>query len=97
MPFEIKLTATALKEMEDQVDWYDNRQDGLGTKFTQAVDNRLELLCDTPGMFPVRASGYREILIDNFPFLIVYKIIKKINTVRVYHIFHTKRNPILKK
>ena len=37
MAYEIKLTAKALKEMEDQVDWYDNRQDGLGTRFTEEI------------------------------------------------------------
>ena len=63
MAFEIRLTSKALEEMEGQVDWYENRQEGLGTRFTEAVDKRLALLCDHLDMFAVKASGYREVLV----------------------------------
>ena len=93
MGFQIILSAVALKELEASVDWYNARQDGLGTRFIEALDNRLALLSETPDIFPVKLSGYNEALIEKFPYLIVYKIIKKGKKVRVLHIFHTRRNP----
>lgn len=96
MAFQIILSSIALKELEDSVDWYNERLDGLGERFIYAVDNRLALLSETPDMFPVKQSGYRETSVEKFPYLIVYKIIKKGKKVRILHIFHTKRNPVLK-
>ena len=96
MAFEIKLSAVAQKELEESVDWYNERVDGLGKRFIEAIDKRLALLADTPDMFPVKLSGYNEVSVEDFPYLIVYKIIKKGNKVRILHVFHTKRNPVLK-
>ena len=96
MAFRIILSATALKELEESVDWYNERQDYLGERFIEAVNKRLSLLSETPDVFPVKLSGYNEVLVEKFPYLIVYKIVKKGKTVRILHIFHTKRNPALK-
>jgi len=96
MSFQIILSTTALKELEASVDWYNERQDGLGNRFIDAVDNRLALLSETPDIFPVKLSGYNEVMVEKFPYLIIYRIIKKEKKVRVLHIFHTRRNPILK-
>jgi plasmid stabilization system protein ParE len=97
MPFEIILSTTANKELESAVDWYNERLDGLGLHLIEAVDKRLSLLSETPDMFPVRESGFNEILIEKFPYLIVYKILKKRHRVRILHIFHSSRNPDFKK
>ena len=97
MAFQIILSSIALKELESAVDWYNECEDGLGKRFIDAVDTRLALLSETPGIFGVKLSGYNEVLVEKFPYLIVYKIIKKGNRVRILHIFHTSRNPILKK
>jgi len=69
----------------------------LGKRLIEAIDNRLDLLAETPHIFSVKQSGYNEVLIEKFPYLIVYKIIPKGKKVRILHIFHTRRNPTLKK
>ena len=38
MAFQIILSAVALKELEASVDWYNARQDDLGTRFIEALD-----------------------------------------------------------
>jgi len=96
LPYKVYLTPTAFKELEKSMDWYDGCRDGLGARFTDAVNSRLTKLSENADIYPVVSSGYREVSIEKFPFLIVYKIIKKKNTIRVYHIFHTSRNPLLK-
>lgn len=97
MAFFVVLSSTALQELETSVDWYNERQDGLGERFIEAVDKRLTLLADTPDMFPVKRSGYNEVVIEKFPYLIVYKILRKEKKVRILHVFHTKRDPKLKR
>ncbi len=96
MPYQVILSALALKELELAVDWYNECEYGLGKRFIEAVDNRLALLSETPDILAIKLSGYHEATIEKFPYLIVYKILKKEKKVRVLHIFHTSRNPILK-
>ncbi len=97
MGFQVILSAVALNDLESAVDWYNECEDGLGKRFIEAVNNRLELLAENPHIFSVKLSGYNEAMVDKFPYLIVYRIIAKGKKVRILHIFHTRRNPDLKK
>lgn len=93
MSYRIVLSATALKELETSIDWYNERQNNLGAKFLEAVDESLKSLTKIPDIFPIKVSGYREVAITKFPFVLVYTINKTHRLVRVLHVFHTKRDP----
>jgi plasmid stabilization system protein ParE len=97
MAFRIILSALALNELETAVDWYNSREENLGKRFIESVEERLVLLSHTPALFPIKSSGYNEVLVEKFPYLIVYRIVSKTKTVRVLHIFHTRRDPAKKK
>jgi hypothetical protein len=60
MPYQIILSALALKELESAVDWYNECEQGLGERFVEAVDNHFLLLTRTPDIFPVKLSGHNE-------------------------------------
>ena len=93
MPFQIILSTPALKELESAMDWYEAREAGLGKRFVDVVDKRLHLLSETPDIFPIKPSGYNEVSVNNFPYVIIYKILPKAKKVHILHVFHTKRNP----
>ena len=97
MAFRIILSALALNELESAVDWYNSKEDNLGKRLIESVEERLVLLSHTPALFPIKSSGYNEVLVEQFPYLIVYRIVSKTKTVRVLHIFHTRRDPARKK
>ncbi len=97
MVFQIILNVTARKEIQESFHWYELRQSGLGLRFINAIEKRFDFLSKTPDIFPVKSSGFREALVVDFPFSIIYKINSKQNTVKVFHVFHTRRNPNLKK
>jgi plasmid stabilization system protein ParE len=77
MSYQIILSRIAKKELETSVDWYHECQENLGARFIEAIDDRLAALSQNPGLFPIKPSGYREVLVKKFPFLIVYKILEK--------------------
>jgi hypothetical protein len=43
--------------------------------------------------FPTRFKSYKEAPVPTFPFLLIYRISKKSNLIRVVSVFHTSRNP----
>jgi plasmid stabilization system protein ParE len=48
---------------------------------------------ENPDRFPTKFKAYKEAQVKTFPFLVIYRINKKANSVRVVSVFHTARNP----
>ncbi len=96
MAYQISLSAIAIKELEDSAIWYESQQKGLGLRFMESINNCFAFLSENPDTYSIKISDFREAKIVKFPYLIIYKIVKKTNNVRVFHIFHTKRNPAYK-
>jgi len=83
----------ALKELTDSFLWYEKQQHGLGIEFRTEVFDKLDLVCKDPFHYRSFYKNYREAVTDRFPFLIIYFLDEKNNTVIVTAIFHTSRNP----
>lgn len=97
MAYKIVLSAIAEIEFEDTVVWYEQRLGGLGLRFIESLNNCFTLISENPDIFSKKTSGFREAHIADFPYLVIYKSVKKKSEIRVFHIFHTKRNPAAKK
>jgi len=71
--------------------WYEQQQEGLGDRFLLRVREKLNIIKRSPEVFGVKSRlGYREATINEFPYLIVYKVYKKMNRVFVISIPHEK-------
>lgn len=91
--FSLLVSSKAQKELALSWEWYEDRQQGLGDRFTAAVIQQLNTIIDNPETFSVRHKPYHEAKVSVFPFVIVYKIDKRRKRVEVISIFHTSRNP----
>lgn len=83
----------AQAELDDSAVWYEEQSYGLGNRFIDVVEQKLELILSNPESFPKRNSSYREAVIRTFPYSIIFKYNKKEDPIVVYSIFHNKRNP----
>jgi toxin ParE1/3/4 len=84
----------AQTDLNDSAAWYEEQSYGLGSRFIDVVQQKLELILNNPEAFPQKSSGgYREAAIRTFPFSVVYKLNKKEGIIVVYSIFRNKRNP----
>jgi plasmid stabilization system protein ParE len=63
----------------------------LGEEFLSCVDACLEGIRRTPEMHAVVHENYRRGLVRRFPYAVFYEYAE--DTVTVYGIFHTSRNP----
>jgi plasmid stabilization system protein ParE len=86
----------AKKEFEDAYLWYEEMQIGLGERFTQEFISKINFLKLHPNSFPKKKNGLREILIDIFPYSIIYDYKPSKELIVVASIFHNKRNPMKK-
>jgi plasmid stabilization system protein ParE len=83
----------ALKEFEDAYLWYEENQIGLGERFSQEYLSKINFIKLHPNSFPKKKNGLREILVDDFPYSIIYDYKSSKELIVVASIFHNKRNP----
>ena len=57
--------------------WYENKLSGLGERFKEDLDKRIEILFYHPYTFSFITSLHRRVPLKNFPYFIIYRIIQK--------------------
>ncbi|MDB5003252.1 MAG: Plasmid stabilization system protein [Mucilaginibacter sp.] len=66
---------------------------GLGDRFVDVVDKAFAVLSKNPIAFPKKKHNYRDMVIDTFPYIIVYEYDHIESSIYILHVFHTSRNP----
>lgn len=83
----------ALEEFDESFEFYEERVVGVGVRFEHQVKEKVELISKFPERYRRQQGKFRETLIKEFPFLIIYKYYKTKNIILITSIFHTSRNP----
>lgn len=87
----IEFHPAALQELIDSARYYENRLPGLGTDLKSEVDRSLVRLSDNPGIGAVVEAPYRRLLLDRFPFSVIYRAEEP--TLRILAVAHQRRRP----
>jgi len=78
-------------DIADAYAWYESRRPGLGEEFLSCVEACIEAILRTPEMYAPAHENYRRGLVRRFPYAVFYEYTG--DTVTVYCIFHTSRDP----
>ncbi len=73
--------------------WYNEKQKGLGKRFTAEVREKVHFIKQNPKASNVRYDSVRTAVLNVFPFMIHYTINESNKTMIVSAVFHTSRNP----
>ncbi|WP_299584574.1 type II toxin-antitoxin system RelE/ParE family toxin [Mucilaginibacter sp.] len=92
MSYAVDLFLKARKELFETREWYEEKQPGLGKRFEDEVFRKIYLIQNNPLHYPSK-NGFREIRIDVFPYLLVYKVVKSSNMIFIVTTFHMSRHP----
>jgi len=71
--------------------WYESQRIGLGEEFLTRVDACIQGIRRTPEMHQTVHDNYRRGLVRRFPYVVFYEY--ENDTVTVYCVFHTSRDP----
>ncbi|MFA6087663.1 type II toxin-antitoxin system RelE/ParE family toxin [Mucilaginibacter sp.] len=80
-------------EFLEAFEWYEERLEGLGFRFETCVERRLKAITAAPLIYPLKNYNCRESKVEDFPFLVVYKLYPRKRTLLIISIFHTSRKP----
>lgn len=78
-------------ELEDAIAWYEEREEGLGTKFRLAITEQLERIATSPDQFAYVRGQIRRAVLRRFPYSIYF--LSETDRLVVLAIFHAKRSP----
>ena len=91
MPAELIIAPEAEQDLAEAYGWYEARRIGLGEEFMRAVDACIEAIRRTPNMHVLVHEHYRRGWVRRFPYAVFYEYVG--DTVTVYSVFHTSRDP----
>ncbi len=89
---KVLLSRDARREIREAHDRYEEERSGLGARFQAELEEVLALAAVAPlAGSPVGASGLRRMLLDDFPYDVVYRVTG--DGLRVVAVAHQKRRP----
>ena len=81
----------AERELNDAAMFYARARPGLGHAFINAVEEAIQLLCDSPSLGRAVDMGIRSWLVRRFPYCIYYR--EQHGVLRILAIGHQERQP----
>lgn len=91
MAARLVIAPEAAQDIDEAYGWYECRRTGLGEDFLSSVDACVQAILRDPEMHAKVHADYRRGLVRRFPYAVFYDYAA--DTVTVYCIFHTARNP----
>jgi hypothetical protein len=90
MNYNIKILPLAKLELKEISIWYEKIQKGLGKNFLDSLSSEIQIIKKNPTLIQIRYDNTRVVLIDKFPYLIHFEIVK--NEILIKAIIHTSRD-----
>lgn len=83
----------AEREWNEAVDYYDQREPGVGVRFNAVVRSYLKALAARPERFPLVARLARKAKIKDWPYSIFFVVDDVRRQIKVVAVWHGRRNP----
>ena len=94
MRYQVITTGNARKDIQDAIDWENNRDNKLGKHFLAEIEQKLTAVSRTPRLAAVRYDNVRCLVTTKFSYLIHYTIDDNLQQVIILRVLHTSRKPI---
>ncbi len=91
--YSLEFDPKAIEEIEHSFGWYLERSIPAAEGFRAELEEVTDDVCRDPYVWPSYAFGLREVLMDRYPFTVVYSIFEKTYSVVIISVFHQSRHP----
>lgn len=91
MKYQIRLREEAEQDLDDAASWYEDRRNGLGMEFLDAVSSAFTDISANPNQFPTVHRRTRRALLAKFPYGVFF--VMRSSNIDVIAVFHASRNP----
>lgn len=91
MTWTVRVRASALREIDEAHRWYAGQSASAATRFLADVRTGLALIGQRPESFPSHRRGTRRLLLQDFPYLVVFRQLP--DHIEVMAVAHASRRP----
>jgi len=95
MGFKLIYAPEIYNDLQENINWYNEKIPGLGHRFYKAVKTKISVIKKNPYALAIRYDDIRCGKVKDFPFMIHFKIFPETNLIKVIAVFSTHRNPDL--
>lgn len=88
---EVKFHTESIKEIENAVIFYKEKEKGLHIRFLDALEDAVRRISQRPEMYRIIEGEIRKCRIPRFPFGLIYKTAK--NQIVIVAVMHIRRKP----
>jgi plasmid stabilization system protein ParE len=92
MSYDFRILVRAQREIREAVDWYEEKQLGLGKKFQEKVIGKIRTVSNAPLHYPLKGR-IREAIVNDYPFLLLYRIDESNRRIVIMSVFHMSKHP----
>jgi hypothetical protein len=92
MSFKLIYAVEVFDDLQENIDWYNQKQSGLGSRFFKDVKDQTIRIKKNPYTAAVRYDDVRCAKVKGFPFLVHFKIFQDLNIIKIIAIFSTHRD-----
>src|ERR1035437_139465 len=93
MNFKVEFNPAFFEDIAQAVDWYNEKQHGLGDKLFNAVKKQTKKLRTSVLHYAIKYDDIRCMPIERFPYVVHYRVDEQTKIVKIEALFHTSRNP----
>jgi hypothetical protein len=93
MKFKVAYNPEFYEDIVQAVDWYNEKQPGLGDKLFDAVKKLTKRLTASALHYAIRYDDIRCMPIEKFPYVVHYRVDERTKVVKIEALFHSSRNP----
>lgn len=92
MKYKVVIQPEVFDDIQEGIDWYNSRQNGLGKRFFSAVQQEFKTLRINPG-FQVRYDEVKCLPVKKFPYMVHYYVNEQSKIVVIMGVINTNLNP----
>jgi len=93
MAYKITFDPAARLDIIEAIDWYNDKQRGLGIRFYKQTKTALKNIQKNPLGYAIRYKTIHTAIINKFPYMIHYVVDQDLGIIRVLAIICMYRNP----
>lgn len=91
MTYNLQVLPRAEREINESILWFEQQSRGLGYRFFNDLSHLMDQISSHPYLFPLKRPPYREAIMNSFPYVIIFEL--QDNTIAIYSVFNTHRDP----
>lgn len=90
--YKVFISPHAYNDIQQAIDYYNDKQKGLGKRFHHAVKSSISVLRKNP-FYQIRYDEVRCFSVKRFPYMLHFTVTGEARTVIIHAVIHTSLDP----